>query len=135
MWGVFVTCANVGLLLQTAGVLDGEWIPYWIAGAATGASEDDSKNRDWGFEGRTNEEGERMPIEADEDTVVWMIGLASADTDNESWWLASSEGALYGSRKMGFVACSDKRHADKRTYTTLTLHLVLVLVGGSLAKG
>ncbi len=56
-----------------------------------------------------------MPIEAAEDTAVW---LASADTNNESLWPTSSVGALYGSRKMGFVACSDRRHADMRTYTT-----------------
>ena len=59
-----------------------------------------------------------MPIEATEDTPVWMVGLASVDTNKESLWSASSVGALYGSRKMGFVACSDRRNADMRTYTT-----------------
>ncbi len=113
--------ANAGLLLQAAGVRDGEARPLRIVGAATDASEDDSKNRDWGFDGRTNGEGERTPIEAAEDTPVWMVGLASVDMNKESSWSASSEGALYGSRRMGFVACSDRRNADMRTYTTFTV--------------
>ncbi len=104
--------ANAGLFL------DGEGVPFGIVGAATDASHDDSKNRDWGFDGRTNGEGERMPIEVAEDTAVW---LASADRNKESLWSVFSVGALYGSRKMGFVACSDRRNADMRTYTTFTV--------------